>query len=362
MKKLLAAILCCAMSLSVVGCADNSSSTAETTESQETTQAVVETLSDDQKERIELKLGNFEGIVYITHNGSPVYSYTNGKDEKGGELTVETPMYIGSVSKQFCATAIMILKEQGKLSVDDKLEKYFPEYTIGKDVTIKNLLTMRSGVPEMIGTASGYSADKTESENVDIIKKCIFEQPLDFEPDTEQEYSNTNYFLLGNIVEEVSGQSYNDFVRENIFKPLTMDNTGFVNEVKDNEFFSKSLTYDTFSAGEDADGLTKGAGDVVTTAIDMDKWMTGLTSNKVVTEETYKEMTTNYSPDCGNSYCYGLSEMPKDGYGHVGGIGAYVSVNYFNKEQGYNLYAVSTEDQEKVTSLPSELCYILISE
>ena len=362
MKKILAVLLCCAMSLSVAGCAGESSSSTETTQAQETTQAVTQTLSDDQKERIDTKVGEFDGIVYITHNGSPVYSYAKGKDEKGGDLTVETPMYIGSVSKQFCATSIMILKEQGKLSVDDKLEKYFPEYKNGKDVTIKNLLTMRSGVPEMIGTVSGYSADKTESENVEIIKKAVFELPLDFEPDTEQEYSNTNYFLLSNIVEEVSGKSYNDFVRENIFKPLEMDNSGFVSEVKDNDLFSKSLTYDTFQAGEDADGLTQGAGDVVSTALDMDKWMTGLTSNKIVSEDTYKEMTTNYSPDYGNAYGYGLSEMPQGGYGHMGGIGDYVSVNYFNKEEGYNLYAVSTENQEKVGSLPSDLVNILLSE
>lgn len=367
MKKLFAFIMCCVITLSFGACSRGNNGTTEPTQTTpaptEPTQEVTLALSDDVKKEIEDVLENFKGIVYLTQNGNLIYSKATGKDENGADLTVESPMYIGSVSKQFCATAVMLLKEQGKLSVDDTLDKYFPEYELGKYVTIKNLLSMRSGIPEMLAGIKGHSADKTESENIAIIKDWIFEQDFEnYDPDTYMEYSNTNYFLLGLIVEMVSGQHYNDFVRENIFEPLSMDNTGFVNEVKDNPFFSKSLTYNTFTNGEDAEGLTKGAGDVVSTAVDMDKWMTALRSGKIVSEESYSEMITNHSPGYGEPYGYGLMGMHKNGTGHTGGIGDYVSVNYFNEEYGYNLFAVTTESPDVVVSLPYELINILVGD
>lgn len=355
MKKILAVILCCALALSVAACSDN---VADTTEP---TQAVAETISEDAKEEIVKKLDDFDGIVYLTRNGTLVYSQAIGKDESGADLTIESPMYIGSVSKQFCATAIMMLKEQSKLSVDDTLDKYFPEYELGKDITIKNLLTMRSGIPEMLGGAEGYSADKTESENTAIIKKWVFEQSLNFEPDSEFEYSNTNYFLLSNIVETVSGQHYNDFIRENIFKPLEMEHSGFINEVKDNAFFSSGLTYETFAFDDDAEGVAKGAGNIVSTAPDMDKWMTGLVSGKIISDESYREMITDYSQDIGKHYGYGLMGMYKKGKGHTGLIGDYVSLDYINEEYGYNLFVVTTSSYAKVNNIPTLLMDILVS-
>ena len=364
MKKLLTLFLCCVIALSLAACSGGNTDITEPSQTEasqtEPTQNTTPTLSPDIKKELEEELEDFKGIVYISQNGNLIYSQAAGKDENGADLTIESPMYLGSVSKQFCATAVMLLKEQGKLSVDDTLDKYFPEYEAGKEVTIKNLLSMRSGIPEMVTSIKGHSADKTESENIQIIKDWIFEQELDFEPDTDMAYSNTNYFLLGNIVEMVSGQHYNNFVRENILKPLSMDHTGFVNEVKDNPFFSKGLTYNTFTVGEDAEGICKGAGDVVSTAADMDKWMTSLRSGKVVSEESYNEMTTDHSPDFGAYYGYGISGMFENGFGHLGGIGNYVSINYFNEELGYNIFAVTTESQEMVANLPYNLIAVLL--
>ncbi len=362
MKKLLSIILCCVLALSFTACTSNKTEPTQTAETTAPTEITELNITDEIIAEIEEELSNFDGIVYITHDGEVIYSQANGKDDCGNELTTETPMYIGSVSKQFCATAIMILKEQGKLSVDNTIDKYFPEYEHGKNITIKNLLTMRSGIHEMLGGVQGYSADKPESENIAIIKDWIFKQPLDFEPDTKCEYSNTNFFLLGNIVEIVSGQHYNDFVRENIFEPFEMNHSGFVSEVKDNDFFSNSLTYETFTVGEDADGICKGAGDIVTTAPDMDKWMTGLTSGKVISEESYREMTEDYSLDSEENYGYGLMWLYKKGIGHMGKIGKYMAVDYLNEKYGCNLFAVTTKSHDKIASLPIKIMDILLDE
>lgn len=360
MKKLFALILCCVFMLTFTACSD-AQSTVTTTASVETQP---QTTAVDLNAEIAKKVKSieFEGIVYLTYNGEVVYSQADGKDEKGGDLTVDTPMYIGSVSKQFCAAAIMMFSEQDKLSVEDTLDKYFPEYEIGKDITIKNLLSMRSGIPEITTGAEDYFyTDKTESENLRVMKDWIFSQPLDFEPDTKLEYSNTNYFLLGLIVEQVSGQHYQSFIRENIFEPLGMTGSGFVSEVETNPDFSKSLSYDTFTLGENAEGLLKGMGDIVSTAYDMDKWMTALKSGKVVSEESFAEMTTNHSPDYGQRYGYGLRGSYR-GWGHGGLIGDYWALDYINTEHGYNLFVVGLNADERIESLPQLIIPILIGE
>ncbi len=360
MKKIFSIILCFALLLSFTACTKDEVENTENTETTAPTQAFELKVTQEITDKLDEELSDFEGIVYITHNGEPIYSHTKGKDECGNDLTVETPMYVGSVSKQFCATSIMILKEQNKLNVDDTLDKYFPEYETGKNITIKNLLTMRSGIPEMLGSVQECSADKTESENIEIINDWIFEQPLDFEPDSMFTYSNTNFFLASQIVEQVSQQHYKDFVRKNIFEPLEMNHSGFVSEVKDNEFFSNSLTYETFTVGEDADGLCKGAGDIVTTAPDMDKWMTGLQSGKIISEESYLEMIESYTTDTGTQYGYGLMGMYKGAKGHAGHIGEYFALDYFHEKFSLNMYAVTKGFGDDVTNLPMSVMDILI--
>lgn len=358
MKKLLAVILSFTLELSFAAC---SSGNADSSDAAETTAA---TISDEIKENMDKTLNkkSFEGIVYLTQNGSVVYQSVTGKDESGADLTADTTMYIGSISKQFCAAAILSLRDQGKLSVDDTLDKYFPEYSNGKDITLKNLLSMRSGIPDMVCKVEDVSPDKTEEENTAVIKEWIFSQSLEFEPDSSYKYSNSNYFLLSNIVEQVSGQGYNNFIRENFFEPLGMTHSGFVNEVKDSPEWASGLTYDTFTAGEASEGLTKGAGDIASNAIDMDKWMTALRSGKLISPESYREMTTNYSPDFAKEYGFGMFVSFCGGVGHSGLIGSYTSFDYINEEYGYNLFIASNTSYMEIENLPTLLLDDLLKE
>lgn len=361
MKKLLAVILIFALALSGAAC---SSGNADSSETVETTSAT--TNGDEMKENMDsiLESKNFEGIVYLTQNGSVVYQSVTGKDKGGSDLTVDSTMFIGSVSKQFCAAAIMLLRDQGKLSVDDTLDKYFPEYSDGKNITLKNLLSMRSGIIDMAndGNINGISADKTEAENTETIKEWIFSQELMFEPDSSYEYSNSNYFLLGNIVEQVSGQTYSDFIRKNFFEPLGMTHSGFVDEIKDSPAWASGMTDDTFSADDCVAGLTKGAGDIASNAPDMDAWMTGLSSGKVISLDSYREMTADYSPDFAAQYGYGLSGCFDGGVGHSGAIGPYTAMDYINEEHGYNLFIASNSSYMDIESLPMALLSDLLEE
>ena len=122
MKQAVALILMLAVLLSVTSC-----STAPKSESREEATAAAKT-DAELAAYIDKKLADikYDGVIYLTHNGNVVYQRATGTDENGNPLTIDTSMYIGSVSKQFCAAAVMILRDQGKLSVDDTIDKYFP--------------------------------------------------------------------------------------------------------------------------------------------------------------------------------------------------------------------------------------------
>ena len=359
MKRIIAVILSLITVLSAAACTPLD---AEQSLAVETTDLVSD--GDGMKEKMDsaLKKHSFEGIVYLTKNGKVVYQSATGTDENGNALTVDSTMYIGSMSKQFCAAAVMLLSEQGKLSLNDTLDAYFPEYSNGKDITIKNLLSMRSGIPDMANKEAdsackveGVSADNSATENNTLIKEWIFNQPLEFEPNSTFEYCNSNYFLLSNIVELASGESYSDFIRQNIFEPLGMTHTGFINEIKTSPAWSDGLTYDTFTAGEATEGLTRGAGDIASNAADMDKWMTALNSGKIISIDSYREMVTNYSVDSAKGYGYGMFVSFFGGVGHSGMIGSYTSIDYINEEKGYNLFAACNKSYMEIENLPSVL-------
>lgn len=340
MKKLLSLLSCLVLLVSLAACAADAPQPSETAAP---TEPVVITEEVQAQLDAVLEKFDYQGIVQLTHKGEVVYQSVSGTNDLGEPLTMESPMYICSMSKQFCAAAVLILRDQGKLSVDDTLEKYFPEYTIGKDITLKNLLTMRSGIVRdmspMWMQPEQYE-NNTHEENIALYKEWVFRQPLSFEPGTMYEYSNTNYQLLSLIVEMVSGEDYEDLIRKNIFEPLGMTHSGFSIQVPEHPEWG--LTYDNIQATGQVPLLAQGSGGIVSTAADMSKWMDALQSGKVLCEESYREMTTDHCAGEATSYGYGLGGSIRDGWGHTGGNGSYTSRTYFNDAYGYDLYMVSS--------------------
>lgn len=339
MKKLI--ILLLTLSLLLCGCGAEEPTVTET---------AATVITEDVKAQLDavLQQNHFEGIISLTHNGQVVYQSVSGTNDLGEPLTIDSAMFIGSCSKQFCATAILMLRDQGKLSLDDTLSMYFPEYTIGKDITLKNLLTMRSGIIRDVDDMA-YHPEKyennTDIENEALFKEYVFSQPLKFQPDTQQLYSNNNYRLLAFVVEMVSGQSYEDFIRQNIFEPLGMEHTGFKSDVRAGADWARGLTFEHLVGQAKVAVLSKGAGGIATTAADMEIWISALTSGKVISMDSFREMTTNYTPEQPRirGYGYGLSGAIHNGWGHSGGNGNYHAYMYFCEETGYHFYLASND-------------------
>lgn len=172
---------------------------------------------------------NFSGVVLIAKDDKPIFFKAYGLASKENKTpnNLETKFNLGSINKIFTKIAIGQLVQQGKISFDDKLGKYLPDYP-NKDarekVTIRHLVTMKSGIGDFFGDKFIAMPKDKLRKNSDFIP-LFADKPLAFEPGTNQQYSNGSYILLGAIIEKVTGKSYYDYVRENIFKPAGMTNT-----------------------------------------------------------------------------------------------------------------------------------------
>lgn len=171
----------------------------------------------------------FSGVVLIAKDGKPIFSKAYGlanKEEKKPN-NLDTKINLGSINKIFTRIAIGQLVQKGKISFDDKLGKFLPDYP-NKDarekVTIRHLVTMKSGIGDFFGEKFDVSPKDKFRKNSDFIP-LFADQPLAFEPGTSQQYSNGSYILLGAIIEKVTGKNYYEYVRENIFKPVGMNDT-----------------------------------------------------------------------------------------------------------------------------------------
>ena len=348
---LLSVILAATLIFTLAACGSSDSSSADT--SAPTEPATVNAALQSQLET-KMTDRNYSGVVRVSKNGVVLSEYAFGKMDRNSDedITLDTRFAVGSVSKQFCAAAVMQLKESGRLSTSETIDKYFPDYSRGKDITVKQLLNMQSGIPEMLNQffhapssnsdTCEVSSNASEADNRKELKDWIFRQSLDFEPGSDCVYSNSNYFLLADIVEQVSGQKYGDYMKEHVFSPLGMNATGLITELKNADDLAQPK-----SAASDVpimihiDGLTFGAGDIVTTAADMDKWLTSLRKNTILSEESIKEMTTDYSPDTMMHYGYGFVTDKEGVWYHEGRVDAYTSYVYTVPDNEYNYIAFS---------------------
>ena len=354
MKRITALLLAAVLLCCLTACGKSTEELLPTTEA--TTQAPTEAGALQTIADAVIRQSGFEGVVMITQNGEVLAQSAVGNTnrEPNAPVTPDTRFCVASVSKQFAATAIMLLQEQGLLSTSDTIDAYFPDFVYGGSITIQNLLSMRSGLftgdgivpnsgeaPSMVPEEYGFSSDNTMEENRQAALAWLFEQPLNFEPGTRYEYSNSNYFLLAQIVEQVAGMPYEDFVRQRIFEPLGMSRSGFIHELwhEDDVALPPAADAENFEAPI-ASGVLQGAADLVTTAGDIDKWLTALRQKTLLSEESYAEMTQDYSPDDGR-YGYGLMLHMPNGIGHTGMLSAYTSLAYTRPDKGYNFFAVS---------------------
>ncbi len=289
----------------------------------------------------------FDGLIKADAAGAAVLVAQNGKIlfEKGygladmehhAAVTTETKFRIGSITKQFTAAAILKLQEQGKLSVPDKLSKYIPDFPRGDEVTLHHLLTHTSGIHSFTSKPD-FMRLVTNTTTIGDLINSFKNDPYDFDPGTKWIYDNSGYVLLGYIVEKVSGETYESFMRKTFFQPLGMTNTGVYRSglalahealgygYKDGKF-ERAVNWDMSWAG--------GAGALYSTVEDLYRWNEGLFSGKVLDEASLKAAFTpvktkeNQNDDPGDGYGYGWGVSKLRGLreiSHGGGLNGFSS-------------------------------------
>jgi len=259
------------------------------------------------------------GSICIAREGKVLYSrsfgYSQISDTMKKAFTDDTRFRISSITKTYTAVMIFQLIEEGKLRLDDKLDKFFPQIPNAAKITIAQILSHRSGIPNIAPDGSGMR-QRTQEERVAEIAKG---QP-DFEPGSRHLYSNSGFVLLGYIVEKVGGKPYQDALKDRIVAKLGLKNTymgaGNTN-VERNESLSYRWLGEWKEAREPDFSIVAGAGAIVSTPADMIKFIQGLFDLKLISQKSLDQMKTMRDDEG-----MGMEPFTFDGktlYGHTGG-------------------------------------------
>ena len=286
--------------------------------------------------------GNSPGAaVLIAQDGEILYQkgfgYANLENQI--PITPQTKFRIGSITKQFTASAILKLQEESLLKVTDRLSKFLPDYPRGDEVTIHHLLTHTSGIHNYTDYPEFASAVETYIEAEEMIQLFKTDK-FDFNPGEKWAYSNSGYFLLGHIIEKVSGQSLENYLKHHFFDPTGMKNTEVHNSKHPPKNEATGYSY-SYVAGKPEKAINwdmsrvGGAGNLYSTTQDLYHWNEAIFNNKLLNQNTLKSAFTpvkindgSQGDAFGSQYGYGWMLMEKRGLkeiGHGGGLSGWAS-------------------------------------
>lgn len=287
------------------------------------------------------KVNRFNGNVLIAQQGKILlqksYGYKNFATHASNDSN--TIFQIGSVTKQFTAAVILKLQEEGKLSVNDKLDTYFPQFKYAREITIENLLTHTSGIYNYTNDIdAGDSAIVCKPADKQLALGIMFKHKLDFKPGTQFRYDNSGYYLLGLIIEKVTGKSYEENVRDIIFKPLQMNHSLFDFKHPSDSNIATGYQILNDSVQKEASAwrwdstVSYAAGAIWSTTGDMYKWAQAIANKKILSIESWKALLSPHL----DKYGYGVyidSLYGKRTIAHGGGIPGFIAyLNYYPDE------------------------------
>ena len=309
--------------------------------------------------------------VAVVKGGKLVYTHAYGSAHLDPPVpaTPEMRYSIGSISKQFTAAAILLLQEQGKLSLDDAVGKYVPGLTRGDQVTIRQILSHTSGYQDY-WPEDYVMTPMLHAESAQQILDTWAKKPLDFDPGTQWQYSNTNYVIAGAIVEKVSGQKLMDFLGEHIFHPLGMKSVWNSDEAKltqtDATAYYRHALGPLRVAPKEGRGWMFAAGELAMTAHDLALWDESLIAQTVLKPESYKQMLTSVKLKDGHDPHYGLGVEVRDMSGHreiehSGEVSGFVSDNEVLVDDGVSIAVLTNQDAVGAASTIARLAAPVIA-
>jgi D-alanyl-D-alanine carboxypeptidase len=323
--------------------------------------ALVETLVAEAMKRPEAAALS----VAVARGDELVYSKGHGKAElEFGALADERTLFrIGSITKQYTAAAIVKLAEEGKLAIDDPLVEHLGDYPASEELTLRHLLTHTGGVPSYTGLGPPWEAHRSHELADEELVALFKDLPLEFAPGERWNYSNSGYYLLGMVVAEVSGKPYARSLEETFFTPLGLERTRY--DSNSDVIPNRAQGYAFEGGRHHNDGLIGmsqpgAAGALLSTAGDLVRWQQALVSGRVVSGESYAEMTLSYMLTDGRETNYGMGLQLDTLAGqrcvwHGGGIDGFNSVLLYWPDAELHVAVISSSERLRADALGLEI-------
>jgi CubicO group peptidase (beta-lactamase class C family) len=290
----------------------------------------------------------------VVQDGKIVYTqaYGDARLDPAMPATTQMPYSIGSISKQFTAAAVLMLQQQGKLSLDDKISKWLPDLTRANDISLRQVLSMTSGYQDY--APQDYMIPDWEKP---ISAQQILDRwariPLDFEPGTKWQYSNTNYVIAGVIVEKVSGVPLFTFIREHILTPLALESALDTNAKKlpenDPQGYFRYALGPLRPAPHEGPGWMFAAGELAMTPGDLAKWDISLMDQSLLKPASYLAMETEtlLKNGVGTQYALGMRVTNAGGHRvleHSGEVSGFVGENIILPDDKFAVAVLTNQD------------------
>jgi len=259
-----------------------------------------------------MQMDQFSGSILIAKNGEILVNkgYGFADAEFGVKNNPETKFRIGSLTKAFTAVAILQLEEKGILKVDDKLQKYISDYPRGDEITIKNLLTHTSGIPNHTEFEDFNKGRRVYKYNILETISTFKSRTLKFNPGEKFDYSNSNYILLGFVIEQLSKVTYEEYIKQNIFEPLKMNNSGFENPERIIKTFAQGYCFENneIEKAKFRDmSNAHASGALYSTIEDLYIWDRALYKEDLISNKSKVKMFTEFKGNYG--FAWGIVEV-----------------------------------------------------
>jgi CubicO group peptidase (beta-lactamase class C family) len=305
------------------------------------------------------KYGRFKGVVLVADESGIIFDTAIGfaNYHTRDSLTVNSSFHLASVSKQFTAMGIMILKEEGKLNFDDPVEKYIKSWPY-KGITIRHLLNHTSGVANILNYIDHFlqywdTCQIAENKHVPFILKHNVRY-IENKPGNRFSYNNTNYVLLATLIEEITGASYAEFIAKKIFRPLKMNNSTVYNYFDETNLKNRAIGYNTNGSwySKDENDIRNGLiGDkgIYSTVRDLYLWDQALYTNRLVSQKSLDEAFSYSKNNKGQIVNYGFGWRKSKNYEDL--------VYHFGHWRGFNACMIRIYDQHKTVIILNNTNY-----
>jgi CubicO group peptidase (beta-lactamase class C family) len=310
------------------------------------------------------------GVFMVAHQGKIIYQKGFGKAnlELGVDMTPDYVFQLGSMTKQFTAVAILMLEEQGKLKVSDPISNHIPDYPQGSKITIHHLLTHTSGIMDFTKMKSLSEIAQKEMPAKELVN-FFKNEPVDFSPGEKFAYNNSGYVLLGYLIELVSGERYEDFIRKHIFEKIGMSHSSYASDRR--VILKRAYGYQKKGEGYVNKTVINfsvpfSSGSLMSTVGDMLKWQNALTTNQLVGAKELNNAFSTYKLNNGEAFSYGYGWHIKNINGiqtreHGGSIFGFKTMGVYIPSEDIYVIGLTNCDCISPTKLTGEIAKISLN-